>query len=401
MISRIQASVLLLLCSTVSTGYAQTASSQLEVIKSEVLKAAMADGVSVVSSAYVNGDGQLIESSFYQASGGIRGVRLQSLITSDNASEYAGYIETSPLNPSLSCDQLPAQRYSRAITVSSAVLQEVEHRARNHLRVIGKASALIESALSAEVITQPQWALLPVRALDLNENTPLYTQFTDGKFVDPRNSDIQLRVTITEFSDQLISPGRTLRSGGKNLKWLTTQVGSELGFGWDRSSLAVAQAGENRFKVKVSLVLVQTDSGAAKGEKEIAKANLAVRLTVRDGRIDNASQAGDRVALATSKLLEEAYKSVRCQPESLTVYRQEAFADATPTLNQGARVGIKRGDRFLLSTRKFTDAGQLVDSDMLESLAIAEVVRVHLDNAELQILEGEEKAGMHTSALPF
>ena len=326
---------MLLLCSTVSTGYAQTASSQLEVIKSEVLKAAMADGVSVVSSAYVNGDGQLIESSFYQASGGIRGVRLQSLITSDNASEYAGYIETSPLNPSLSCDQLPAQRYSRAITVSSAVLQEVEHRARNHLRVIGKASALIESALSAEVIAQPQWALLPVRALDLNENTPLYTQFTDGKFVDPRNSDIQLRVTITEFSDQLISPGRTLRSGGKNLKWLTTQVGSELGFGWDRSSLAVAQAGENRFKVKVSLVLVQTDSGAATGEKVIAKANLAVRLTVRDGRIDNASQAGDRVALATSKLLEEAYKSVRCQPESLTVYRQEAFADATPTLNQG------------------------------------------------------------------
>ena len=149
------------------------------------------------------------------------------------------------------------------------------------------------------------------------------------------------------------------------------------------------------------MVLVQTDSGAAKGEKEIAKANLAVRLTVRDGRIDNASQAGDRVALATSKLLEEAYKSVRCQPESLTVYRQEAFADATPTLNQGSRVGIKRGDRFLLSTRKFTDAGQLVDSDMLESLAIAEVVRVHLDNAELQILEGEEKAGMHTSALPF
>ncbi len=40
---------------------------------------------------------------------------------------------------------------------------------------------------------------------------------------------------------------------------------------------------------------------------------------------------------------------------------------------------------FLLSTRKFTDAEQLLDSEMLESLSIAEVVRVNPDNAELRI----------------
>ncbi len=48
----------------VSLPSAQDTASQLETIKAEVLSAALADGVSVVSSAYINGDGQLVESSF-------------------------------------------------------------------------------------------------------------------------------------------------------------------------------------------------------------------------------------------------------------------------------------------------------------------------------------------------
>ncbi len=108
-----------------------------------------------------------------------------------------------------------------------------------------------------------------------------------------------------------------------------------------------------------------------------------------------------QIASATASLLARGQATLRCQPESLVVYSQLEFSDATPTLNQGASVGVRRGDRFLLSARKFTDAEQLLDSEMLESLSIAEVVRVNPHNAELRILAGPTTVGLHKSALPF
>ena len=107
---------------------ARNAASQLETIKAEVLNAAVADGVSVVSSAYINDAGQLVESSFYRTGGGVRGIRMQSLLQDDAASVHAGYIETSALNPALSCDQLPPPRYAHALTMSFALLDQVKSK---------------------------------------------------------------------------------------------------------------------------------------------------------------------------------------------------------------------------------------------------------------------------------
>ena len=109
---------------------ARNAASQLETIKAEVLNAAVADGVSVVSSAYINDAGQLVESSFYRTGGGVRGIRMQSLLQDDAASVHAGYIETSALNPALSCDQLPPPRYAHALTMSFALLDQVKEQGK-------------------------------------------------------------------------------------------------------------------------------------------------------------------------------------------------------------------------------------------------------------------------------
>jgi hypothetical protein len=145
------------------------------------------------------------------------------------------------------------------------------------------------------------------------------------------------------------------------------------------------------------LSLVELDSG----ETEIARQRLNLKVALRDGQIANADRMQGQIASATASLLARGQATLRCQPESLVVYSQLEFSDATPTLNQGASVGVRRGDRFLLSTRKFTDAEQLLDSEMLESLSIAEVVRVNPHNAELRIIEGPTTVGLHKSALPF
>ena len=378
---------------------AQDTASQLETIKAEVLNAAVADGVSVVSSAYINGDGQLVESSFYRAGGGIRGIRMQALLEDQNADVHAGYIETSPLNPKLSCDQLPPPRYARSLALSFALLDQVKEQAKRHVRELGEVSTLLQDAVSTEINTSSQWSLLSVRNANRQAEEPvsLYTRFTDGSFIDHRNNNTALRVTVIDFSPQELNPAQTLRAGTRGLRRLGSQLGAEIGLGVDRSVLAGSRVREGMIEVSLMLSLVELDSG----ETEIARQRLNLKVALRDGQIANADRMQGQIASATASLLARGQATLRCQPESLVVYSQLEFSDATPTLNQGASVGVRRGDRFLLSTRKFTDAEQLLDSEMLESLSIAEVVRVNPHNAELRILEGPTTVGLHKSALPF
>ena len=378
---------------------AQDTASQLETIKAEVLNAAVADGVSVVSSAYINGDGQLVESSFYRAGGGIRGIRMHTLLEDQNAHVHAGYIETSPLNPKLSCDQLPPPRYARSLALSFALLDQVKEQAKRHVRELGEVSTLLQDAVSTEINTSSQWSLLSVRNSDRQAEEPvsLYTRFTDGSFIDHRNNNTALRVTVIDFSPQELNPAQTLRAGTRGLRRLGSQLGAEIGLGVDRSVLAGSRVREGMIEVSLMLSLVELDSG----ETEIARQRLNLKVALRDGQIANADRMQGQIASATASLLARGQATLRCQPESLVVYSQLEFSDATPTLNQGASVGVRRGDRFLLSTRKFTDAEQLLDSEMLESLSIAEVVRVNPHNAELRILEGPTTVGLHKSALPF
>jgi hypothetical protein len=378
---------------------AQDTASQLETIKAEVLNAAVADGVSVVSSAYINGDGQLVESSFYRAGGGIRGIRMQALLEDQNADVHAGYIETSPLNPKLSCDQLPPPRYARSLALSFALLDQVKEQAKRHVRELGEVSTLLQDAVSTEINTSSRWSLLSVRNSDRQAEEPvsLYTRFTDGNFIDHRNNNTALRVTVIDFSPQELNPAQTLRAGTRGLRRLGSQLGAEIGLGVDRSVLAGSRVREGMIEVSLMLSLVELDSG----ETEIARQRLNLKVALRDGQIANADRMQGQIASATASLLARGQATLRCQPESLVVYSQLEFSDATPTLNQGASVGVRRGDRFLLSTRKFTDAEQLLDSEMLESLSIAEVVRVNPHNAELRIIEGPTTVGLHKSALPF
>ena len=383
---------------------AQDVASQLETIKAEVLNAAISNGVSVVSSAYLNADGKLVESSFYRAEGGIRGVRMQSLLTPRQTSEFSGFLETSALNPTLSCDQLPPSKYAKALVVRQSVPAEVSQKAGRRSRELGLISELIHASVAAEVDAAVGWTVLPIRAGDERLPGGQYARLTDGRFVDPRNSNHQLKVELIDFSQQELSPAQTLRASGRLLRGLGLNVSGELGLAVDRSSLAHVSAAEAMIYVRVELSLHTVDStqaGATGNEETLARDTLTLKIALRDGQLHNASRVSDQLARAAAALLARGDQALHCQPESLLVYSQEMFSDATPTLNQGSRAGVKRGDRFLLSTSKFTDAAKLLDAQMLESLAIAEVVRVSANSAELQILEGPVTGVKHTNAMPF
>jgi hypothetical protein len=70
-------------------------------------------------------------------------------------------------------------------------------------------------------------------------------------------------------------------------------------------------------------------------------------------------------------------------------------------LNQGIISGISVGDRFILSESNFSTSLNPISSDQLESLAIAEVIRIAEYNADLRILEGPSQDLYSLSAIPF
>jgi hypothetical protein len=55
---------------------AEVSFSELDRVKEALLEAAMEKGISVVSNAYINGNGELIESSFYRSEATLRGIRM-------------------------------------------------------------------------------------------------------------------------------------------------------------------------------------------------------------------------------------------------------------------------------------------------------------------------------------
>lgn len=154
MIVRVMTTLSLLAASASLT--AQDVASQLETIKAEVLSAALADGVSVVSSAYIDASGQLVESSFYQAGGGLRGVRMPQLLLDEQSSAYSGFMETSPLNRALDCESLPQSLYAKTLSISTSILPQVEQRARSNAREFTQALSLIDRTIQAGVQGQPQ-----------------------------------------------------------------------------------------------------------------------------------------------------------------------------------------------------------------------------------------------------
>lgn len=381
---------------------AQDVASQLETIKAEVLSAALSEGVSVVSSAYIDASGKLVESSFYQAAGGLRGVRMPTLLLDEQSSAYSGFMETSPLNDSLECEALPRSRYARSLAISTSVMPQVTQRARADARAFTQALSLISQAIVAEVEGHQSWAVSTIGSSASPRPASLYERFSDPDFVDQRDSNHSLEIEITRFSQQELNPAQTLRVGLRGLRSLTRHAGKEIGLAIDRSAGLAASERESQFEIGVTLRLAeQGAAGSATDSKVLAQRAIKLKLSLRDGELSNAGKLNDQLKSTLQRMLGRASDALRCQPETFAVYAQNVFSDSTPTLNQGAKAGIRRGDRFLLSTRKFTNAEQLVESDMLESLAIAEVIRVHQDNAELEILEGPNTPGLHTSAMPF
>ena len=98
---------------------AESSVSELSRVREALAEAALEKGVSVVSSAYIDGDGELVESSFYRSGATLRGIRMPQYFQADPYDAQILFSDTA-LNVDLSCQELSPHKYRKAISIDTA-----------------------------------------------------------------------------------------------------------------------------------------------------------------------------------------------------------------------------------------------------------------------------------------
>ena len=132
--------------------------------------------------------------------------------------------------------------------------------------------------------------------------------------------------------------------------------------------------------------------------------NFASRLNNRNISLKESSSSAQDLAYITASfrsVIKSSIEQINCEVEELKTYLADGPGPEIIKLNQGIISGISVGDRFILSESNFSTSLNPISSDQLESLAIAEVIRIAEYNADLRILEGPSQDLYSLSAIPF
>ena len=100
---------------------AEDSRGELSLVRQALADAALEKGVSVVSSAYVDEDGELFESSFYRSGATLRGVRMTQYFEDDPYDAQVLFSDTA-FNVNQSCQDLAPHKYRKAVTIDTSGL---------------------------------------------------------------------------------------------------------------------------------------------------------------------------------------------------------------------------------------------------------------------------------------
>ena len=118
-------------------------------------------GVSVVSSAYVDEDGELVESSFYRSGATLRGVRMTQYFEDDPYDARVLFSDTA-LNVNQSCQELAPHKYRKAISIDTSGLMVGNRFDPKFLNTLDGFRSEIEMSVTSAVAENPDYFVLPV-----------------------------------------------------------------------------------------------------------------------------------------------------------------------------------------------------------------------------------------------
>ena len=409
---------------------ADSSDSELRSVKEALVEAAMEKGVSVVSNAYIDSDGKLIESSFYRSEVTLRGIRMPQYFL-DEPEPYDAKLlfSDTAFNTSLNCQELSPHRYRKAISIDTSSVFSEDFADQQFGAILASLRSEIDMSATSAIAANDSYYIIPI-----NYGSKIITSQYEAALLpqtrsaDSRNTNFILKAEITNVNPVIYSAGRMYEKGLTQARRVGKLISTELGL----KSVLTASPG----KATSSVVLASIDFDLeisflrTGGLRENFEKTIELRFDREENRIklrepllnqltnftsrlnyknisfnESSSSARDLAHITASfrSIIESSTKQINCEIEELKTYladEDEAGA-STIKLNQGIIAGISVGDQFILSESNFSTSLNPISSDQLESLAIAEVIRTAQYDADLRIIEGPSQDLYSLSAIPF
>jgi len=407
---------------------ADSTDSELRSVKEALVEAAMEKGVSVVSNAYIDGNGELIESSFYRSEVTLRGIRMPQYFLDEPYDAKLLFSDTA-FNTSLNCQELSPHRYRKAVSIDTTSVSSEDFADQQFGEILASLRSEINMSATSAIAANESYYIIPID-YGLKIITSQYESalLPKTRSADSRNTNFIIKAEITNVNPVIYSAGGMYEKGLTQARRVGKLISAELGL------KSVLTASPRKAKPSISLASVDFDlkisflgNGGSREnfEKTIELrfdrennriklrqpllnqlANLTSRLNYKNISFTKSSSSARDLAYITASfrsIIESSTEQINCEVEELKTYWADGggAGAATIKLNQGIIAGISVGDRFILSESNFSTSLNPISSDQLESLAIAEVIRTAQYDADLRIVEGPSQDLYSLSAIPF
>ena len=399
---------------------------ELSLVRQALADAALEKGVSVVSSAYVDEDGELVESSFYRSGATLRGVRMTQYFEDDPYDAQVLFSNTA-FNLNQSCQDLAPHKYRKAMSIDTSGLLVGNGFDLEFYNTLDEFRSEIEMSATSAISGNPDYYVLPVNNRTIQEIHRYYAELSPrSNSVDTRNSNYVIRAEIVDLSAVRYSAKNFYKRGITGSKNLQNFVKN----GFKRPLIPYENRediSKSSFDFELVISIVQNDVlGSAR--RVIAQNSLKLRydesndsMSLREPLIDDLRRlipsiteenlsSNETVASARDlsvisqifkSILEQAANQINCEVEVLKTYDSEASFDDGMRLNQGLLSGVNIGDRFILSESDFTTGMNPISSTQLENLAIAEVTEISEYSSVIRVIEGSQQDLYSLNAVPF
>ena len=409
---------------------ADSSDSELRSVKEALVEAAMEKGVSVVSNAYIDSDGKLIESSFYRSEVTLRGIRMPQYFL-DEPEPYDAKLlfSDTAFNTSLNCQEISPHRYRKAISIDTSSVFSEDFADQQFGAILASLRSEIDMSATSAIAANDSYYIIPI-----NYGSKIITSQYEAALLpqtrsaDSRNTNFIIKAEITNVNPVTYSAGQMYEKGLTQALRVGKLISTELGLksvltaspGKATSSVVLASIDfdlkisflrngglRENFEKTIELRFDREENRIKLREPLLNQlTNFTSRLNYKNISINESSSSARDLAHITASfrsIIESSTEQINCEIEELKTYladEDEAGA-STIKLNQGIIAGISVGDQFILSESNFSTSLNPISSDQLESLAIAEVIRTAQYDADLRIIEGPSQDLYSLSAIPF
>jgi len=349
--------IYILLCASVAQGAVnkldQTASEKLEAVKRALVDLALESEVKLGTSAYLDGQGVLHESSILSTDTKVRGVRVLSYLKEAGitVAKVDGSILSDPSCPGSRSD---SRREARVRIIRSLPNELVGDHYMSEL------AQLSEQVLHHRLSNSKQWSTGSERAYNNS-----YQRYVSGSTSDqvPYRLDIRLREKI---------PIPVSSSYGLMRKAIAKPLPRATKKPWPSKVL------------EYELILTDRMTGASLWRKILPLHYPKVSRGYSKDSVPLEFQ--QELVAVTDQFIVELNDAIDCQPEA---YQLSALAgdEDRATINAGLIAGLVVGDQFLISS----DANildEVLSLSGLAGLALAEVESVQRHSATLKHIAG-------------